>query len=381
MGKSAMTTYDFAVIGGGMAGASVAYELSKTGSVALIERESQCGYHSSSRSAAMFIEGYGSPVWRTLNSVSRIFMDNPPDGFAEHPLLSPRAQLEIGREEDTDAVREEYERIAATGVAVEWTDGARIAELCPALNPEGWTCGYYEESASDIDVEAMLQGYLRLLRANGGHVFMGHAVDGLTRSDHWTVTAGTTTVDAAMVVNAAGAWGDEIARMAGLSARGLQPKRRTAIAFAAPEQFPNSDTWCMVGDWGENFYFRPLSAGQLMASPADETDTPPCDAQPEELDIAIIADQIERNTSLKIPRIDRSWAGLRTFAPDRDPVVGPDPCDPTFLWLAGQGGTGIVGSPAAAQLTAALATGGDLPDHLASIDIAAMTPSRLEPIP
>lgn len=375
-----MTTFDFAVIGGGMAGTSVAYELSKSGTVALFEQEDQCGYHSSSRSAAMFIEGYGSPVWRTLNSVSRLFMDNPPDGFVDHPLLSPRAQLEIGRAEDHDEVRAEYERITATGVAVEWTDGARIAELCPALNPQGWTCGYYEESASDIDVEAMLQGYVRSLRANNGQVFTGSPVNGISKAENWTVTAGNTVVEAAVVVNAAGAWADEVAAMAGLARRGLQPKRRTAIAFQAPDEFRDSDTWCMVGDWGENFYFRPLSAGQLMASPADETDTQPCDAQPEEIDIAIIADQIERNTRLTIPRIDRSWAGLRTFAPDRDPIIGPDPSDPTFFWLAGQGGTGIVGSPAAAQLTAALATGVEMPDHLAAIDVAAMAPVRLDPV-
>ncbi|MGI9407448.1 MAG: NAD(P)/FAD-dependent oxidoreductase [Hyphomicrobiaceae bacterium] len=373
-----MKIYDFAVIGGGMAGASTAYELARHGSVALIERETQPGYHSTSRSAATLIEGYGTDVWRAIGSASRLFMDNPPDGFAEHPILSPRGDLSVGREDQTDTIRAECDKVSATGVKVELVDAQGVRDLCPTLKPDMWAAGYYEPGAADIDVDALLQGYLRSFRANGGEIFLGTGVEVISKPDDWQVTFGAETIACRTLVNAAGAWADELASMAGLPARGLQPKRRTAIAFAAPDDMSGSDAWPMVGDFSETFYFRPLSSGQFMGSMADETDSLPCDCQPEELDIAITADRIQNATTMTIPRLDHTWAGLRTFAPDRNPVIGPDPSDETFIWIAGQGGTGIIGAPAAAQLAACIVTGNGIPQHLAGINLEDISPARLE---
>ncbi|MEL6287188.1 MAG: FAD-dependent oxidoreductase [Pseudomonadota bacterium] len=399
-----MERVDFAVIGGGMAGATAAYELAAHGSVALLERETQTGYHASGRSAAIFIEGYGAPVWRALNGASRAFFDAPPEDHWPDPLLAARGVLEVGTAEDADAVRAEYERIAARGIDIEWVDADGIAERAPSLRADTYVCGYFEPGASDIDVDRVLQGFIRGARARGCMIITGATVTRINHDGAWRIDTPGGTVIAGAVVNAAGAWADELAASSGLARRGLQPKRRTAIAFTptpptatpqngagtsgsgpddahAPVALDDMDDWCMVGDWRETFYYRPLARGQLMASLADETDTPPCDAQPEELDVATLVDTLQRRTRLDIRRPDSAWAGLRTFAPDRNPVIGPDPDDETFLWLAGQGGTGIVGAPAAARLLAALATGASLPSDLTDIELSAITPARLDPLP
>jgi len=374
-----MKTFDFVVIGGGIAGASTAYELAKSGSVALIERETLPGYHSTSRSAALLIEGYGSDAWRVLGSASRPFLETPPEGFANQTILSPRGHLAIGLEAETDNIRGEYEKIGKTGVKVEFVDAKGIRELCPVLKPDTWHAGHYEPGAADIDVDALHQGYLRSFRDNGGEMFLGKGVNAISKTDDWRVSFGETALSCRVLVNAAGAWADELAQMAGIPARGLVPKRRTAIAFTPPDGVTGSDEWCLVADHAGTFYFRPLSSGQLMASPVDETDSPPCDSQPEELDIAIIADRIQNVTTMTVTRIDHSWAGLRTFAPDRNPVIGPDPAESSFIWVAGQGGTGIIGAPAAAQIAACLATDTDLPAHLATVPLDDILPARLEP--
>jgi D-arginine dehydrogenase len=373
-----MEHFECVVVGGGAAGAAVAYEMSRFGKVVLIERESGLGYHSTGRSAAVISENYGPSMWQVLVSASRPFFEQPPPGFATHSLLHRIGALYFGtldQEPDLLACRYELER---RNVACKLMAAADAASLAPSVRTELFSTALYEPGCADIDANALLQGYVRAGRARGLRVMMATGVTGLERRGGlWHLHTSTASVTASRVVNAAGAWADDLALLAGIQPKGLQPYRRTAILIDPPAS-ADVRRWPMTFDMSETWYFKPES-GRVMVSPVDKTPTPPCDAAPDEYDVAVAADRIERATTMTVGRIYRSWAGLRTFASDEQPVIGPDSDDPTFVWLAGQGGNGVMGAPAAAQLAAALGMGEAPPRFVEEypLELDLVLPSRL----
>ena len=303
---------DFVVIGGGIAGASAAYELAAHGRVVVVERESQPGYHTTGRSAAMFLATYGEPVVRAMAAASRAFLFDPPEGFAEHGIVSPRGLLAIARADQLDALDAVLVENSGTPGGVEKLDSAGACARVPVLRPDYVAAAMCVADAHAIDVHALHHGYLRGLRNRGGRVLTDAGVTAIERrAGQWRLTTPAGEVIAPVVVNAAGAWADEVAGLAGVAPIGLVPKRRTALTFDAPEGTDVSG-WPLVADVDETFYFKP-EAGRIMASPADETPMPPCDAQPDELDVANAVDRIERATTLEVRRITHRWAGLRSF--------------------------------------------------------------------
>ena len=373
--------FDFIVIGAGIAGASAAYELAGPGCgggrVALLEREDQPGYHTTGRSAALYIQSYGNPVVRALTVGSWAFYSEPPEGFTDGPLLTPRGVLFVGRPDQLA----ELDRLAAETRAlaphIQRLDAGAARALVPILRAEALGGAVLDSKAMEIDVNGLHQGFLRGLKARGGAVVTRAEVRGLQAGPAgWLAETTAGNFTAPVVVNAAGAWCDEIAVMAGAQPVGLVAKRRTAITFDGPAD-QDASAWPLTVGVAEDFYFKPDS-GRLMGSPADETPMPPCDVQPEELDIAIAVDRIQTATTLEIRRIDKSWAGLRTFAADKTHVAGFDPKREGFFWLAGQGGFGIQTAPAMGRLAAALATGAPVPGDLAALGVtaAAVSPAR-----
>ena len=368
-----MQTFDVIVIGGGIAGASSAAALAGSRRVLLLERESQPGYHTTGRSAALLTPFYGNATVRALNHAGGRWYTSPPQGFADVPLLGPRGELYVACAEDRHAVEEAAESAAGKG---ELLDGAGARAIVPALRPEWVARAWHDSDAMDMEVGAILQGFLRQLRQRGGTIRTDAEVTALGRGgEGWIVATRSGEVSAPVVVNASGAWADTVAGLADLGPLGIAPKRRTAIIVDPP---PGQDTrrWPGVLDIREAWYMKP-EAGKLMCSPADETDSEPCDAQPEELDIAICVDRVQQAVDIDIRRIEHSWAGLRSFAPDRTPVAGFDPRAEGFFWLAGQGGYGIMTAPALAAITAHLITGAGLPAWLGEQDPAALAPGRL----
>ncbi|NNM74555.1 NAD(P)/FAD-dependent oxidoreductase [Enterovirga aerilata] len=375
-----MTEVEVAIVGGGIAGASAAAHLAPHHKVVLLEREDQPGYHASGRSAALFTETYGNAVVRGLTVASRPFLASPPPGFAEHPLLTPRGVLHVGGEDDLDRLSALHAETSALVPDVRFLGGAEARRLVPALK-EGWVRGgVLEPDARDIDTHGCLQGFLRVARAYGAEILTRAEVVGIERrGGRWRLRLPAAEVSADILVNAAGAWADRVAALAGVPRRGLQPMRRTAFLFGPPDGVSARD-WPMVVGPGEAFYFKP-DAGLLLASPADEAPSEPTDAQPEEIDVAVAADRIQEIAELPIRRILRRWAGLRTFAPDRTPVVGFDPAAESFFWLAGQGGYGFHTAPALAAIAAGLITRNAVPEPVADLGIAAdhLAPGRLPP--
>jgi len=359
-----MESHDFVVVGAGIAGASVAYRLAEHGSVLLLEREPIAGYHTTGRSAAVFTEAYETDEVRALVRASRSFLTDPPADFANVPLLSPMPVMFIARPDQLGTLEQELERSDGLVRSIDETQ-ARV--LCPVLRAGYAAGGLLEEAARSIDVHALHQGFLRATRQRGGRVVINAGVVSLKRSSTWTIETTSGTFSSPLVVNAAGAWADEIAAMAGARPAGLTPMRRTAFTFD-----PHLETvgWPMVIDMNEEFYFKP-DGSVLLASPCDQTPMAPCDVRHEELDVAIAIDRIQAVTTMQIRHVASAWAGLRTFASDRRPVVGWDPSVPGFFWLAGQGGFGIMTSPAMAATATALIVGGELPDGV--------DPDRLRP--
>jgi D-arginine dehydrogenase len=363
---------DILVIGGGIAGLSAAAALSRHAAVTVIEAEDQVGFHSSGRSATMLHYALGDRLVRALTLASRPFFDNPPDAFAEVPLGRRMAVLVFARDEEKAALDALYSELSLFA-QLEQLDSSGVAALCPLLRPAE-RHGIADRDGIRLDPHSLLQGNLRSLRQGGGQIVTGARIGAIARDGGaWRVTseAGQTWT-APILANAAGAWADAIARLAGVTPLGLVPKRRTIITFDAPpgtdlEHLPFAKT---VGD---ELYFAPES-GRLFASPMDQTACDPCDAQPEEYDAALAADRMEQRTTVEVRRLHSRWAGLRTFTPDAHPAVGFAHDADGFFWLAGQGGFGLQTSPALARATAALISGGKWP--LADVPAEALSPAR-----
>ncbi|MGS1007049.1 NAD(P)/FAD-dependent oxidoreductase [Achromobacter anxifer] len=376
---TAETLFDYAVIGAGIAGASVAYRLSATASVAVLEREAQPGYHSTGRSAAMFMETYGTAQIKALTRASRAFYENPPQGFSEHPLLSPRGVLYIATPEQQDLLREVYDDFRSQSPNVALIDAEAAVERVPCLRGDQ-ICGAIEEpDARDIDVHALHQGFLRGMARQGAVLHNNAEVVAAAHADGvWTLTlADGRSLRARALVNAAGAWADHAAALCGASPVGLQPCRRTAFTFSGPQDVDFAH-WPAVVGVDESYYFKP-DAGQLLGSPANADPVAAHDVVPEELDVATGIYRIESATSLTIRRPKHTWAGLRSFVRDGDFVIGWDAAAPAFFWLAAQGGYGIQTAAAASELAAALLTHQPVPAHLHAhgVDAEAVRPARL----
>ncbi len=373
-----MTTVDFLVIGAGIAGASVASELIRHGSVVILEAEEHPGYHSTGRSAAMFLEFHGNATLRALVRRSRPFFESPPDGFAAQPILSDLGVLFIARSDQLDSLAQIIDENYADSTQVVRGDQSLALRKHPALRPESVAACLWNPDAMDIDVHALLHGFLRAFRQSGGELRSGERVLALGYDrNHWAATTDKATYHARVVVNAAGAWADQVGQMAGAQEIGLVPKRRSACIIPAGR--PDISAWPMVGDVDEEFYFKP-DGGKLLLSPSEETPMEPCDVYVDELEIARAVACLEAATNIRVTqKIGHQWAGLRSFVEDRMPVVGYDTKADGFFWLAGQGGGGIQTSPALSRLAAALVMNEPVPDDLASDGVTreVLSPKRL----
>lgn len=374
-----MSHADFIIIGGGIAGASTGFWLSQHGKVVVLERESHPAYHSTGRSAALFTAAYGTPQVRALTQASREFFDHPPSGFCEHPLLTPRGEMTVDFTGDAAELNNQYLSAKATVPQMQLLSADEACARLPILRREKVHGAIYDPTASDIDTDALHQGYLRGIRRNNGQVQTDCEVLGLSRDADgiWQVQTNGQSFSAPVVINAAGAWADKIAALAGARPLGLQPKRRAAFIFAGPEGV-DIHHWPMLVSLDESFYMKP-DAGMFLGSPANADPVEPHDVQPEELDIAMGIYQIEEATTLTIRRPTRTWAGLRSFVADGDLLSGFDPQVPGLFWVAAQGGYGIQTSPAMGMASAALVRGESLPDHLKQFGLTAamLAPARL----
>jgi D-arginine dehydrogenase len=372
-----MRTCDVLIIGAGIAGASAAYELAPYASVILLERERQPGYHTTGRSAAVFAPAYGNRVIRALTAASRAFYQARAGGLAGHPVLSPRGALFLARKDQAASLARLHAETAPQVDGLERLSRAQVLERLPVLRQDYVDGALYDPSSMDMDVAAIHKGYLRGLRARGGELIVDAEVTRFA-SDcaPWRIETRADRFEAAVLVDAAGAWADQLAKQAGVPPIGLVPKRRTAFLFDTT--FPIERDWPAVVDVDEQFYFKPES-GRLLGSPADETPVAPCDVQPEELDIAIAIDRIESAARFRVRHVPRRWAGLRSFVADQTPVVGMEETVPGFFWLAGQGGYGIQTAPALARAAASLLVDGVLPADLLRLGMVAedLLPLRL----
>ena len=359
-----------------MAGAGVAYELSAHASVLVLERESAHGYHTTGRSAALYIETYGNAAIRALTRASRAFFEAPPEGFCSYPLLTPRGCLTIGRADQAQALAS---AMADAQGAMEPLSREAVLALVPSLRPGYVAAGLLEPTAMDADVEALHQGFLRGARQRGADIRLDQNVVAIARNTHGFVVtnANGSVFEATVLINAAGAWADVVARLAGAAPVGLQPMRRTAVIVDAPAGV-DTRAWPAVIDVDEQFYFKP-EAGRILASPADETPSDPCDAWADDMDVAVCIERVQAAADIPVQRIVRAWAGLRSFVADRSPVIGFDKAAPGLFWLAGQGGYGVQTAPAAARVAAALAMGEPLPVDIAAEGVSArdLSPARL----
>ncbi len=354
-----------AIVGGGIAGASLAYMLAVERGVAplLLEREAHCGSHATGRSAALYMPSYGPPTVRAATRASGAFYREPPAGFAAQPLLAPRGALHLALRDDPHAepsLRALRARLQAAGSPARELDAAAVLALCPVLRPQQVLGGLLEAEALDMDVDAILQGFLRGARRAGAELHTDSAVLEARRADgRWRLRTAHASFDADIVVDAAGAWADALGALAGATPIGLQPKRRSAFLFDPPSDVAGWRDWPTLIDLAERFYVKP-DAGCLLGSPANADPAEPHDVQPEEIDIASGIWAIEQATTLHIRRPRATWAGLRSFVADGEPVVGFDPNLPGWFWLAGQGGYGIQSAPGLARAAAALLLDGTL---------------------
>ena len=369
---------DFVIIGAGIAGASVGFFLAPHGRVALLERESQPGYHSTGRSAALFLESYGTPQVRALTGASRAFFDAPPPGFADHPVLGPRGCLLVAEPGQDDLLQAHWDLLRAMTPHARQLTPAQALEMVPVLRRERLLGAVLEPDAMDMDVHAIHQGYLRGVRRAGGQIVCDAEATRIERiGNDWEVATRAGTWRAPVLIDAAGAWCDVVAGLAGVAPIGLQPKRRSAFTFAPPAGVDARHWPCLIS--ADQTWYVKQDAGMLLGSPANADPVPPHDVQPEELDIALAIARIQEATTLEIRRPTRTWAGLRSFVADGDLVGGFAPAAPGFFWLAAQGGYGIQTSPAMGEACAALARGLPLPQRIAQFGVTQemLSPARL----
>lgn len=348
---------DILIVGGGIAGVSLAARLAGKASVALVEAEEHLGAHATGRSASLLVQAYGPPPIRRLTRLSRRFFEAPPEGFSEAPLARRRGVLIYGAAGQSERLAREYE-LARNSARIEWLNGDGVLEPCPILRPGVAEAGFIEPDALDLDTNALLQGFARTARRAGARFLTGAPLRQVRRQgDGWLASTPAVEIACAILVDAAGAWADEVAAMAGAPRCGMQPMRRTAATInVPPEMEPLLSSLPFAAPADESFYFKP-EAGGLMVSLADETPSEPCDAWPDDLDVALALDRFHAATIVPPARPAATWAGLRTFAPDRSPVIGLDPETPGFFWHAGLGGYGIKTSPALSTLSAKLILG------------------------
>lgn len=367
-------SFDVIIVGAGMAGASLAAQLAPKVRVLLLEAEDAAGFHATGRSAAFWSETYGGPMVQPLTSASGPFLAEPPAEFADQGFLRRRGALMIGTADAQAEAAAFVERFAVSGVALEKADAASLARRVPGLNPQ-WICGVWEASTADIDVAGLHMAYLRAARRAGATMLVRHRVTQITRrASGWEVIGGGASFSAAKLVNAAGAWAHNIAQLAGAMPIAIQPLRRTMVQLRLAT--PVSPDLPLVVDLKGRFYFKPEGADRLWLSPHDETPSPPCDVAAEETDVALALDRLAQVVTWPVAAVERRWAGLRSFAPDRVPVLGEDPACPGFYWCAGQGGAGIQTAPAIAALLAADILGEAPAGGYAGIDMRPYAPAR-----
>lgn len=374
------THYDIAIVGAGIAGASLAARVAPGAAVVLLEREAQPGYHATGRSAAMFMETYGTAQIQALTRASRAFYESPPEGFSEHALMTERGCMYIAGRHQHSSLRQRYEAAIALSPNVELLSAHEAIEKVSCLRPQAVSAGaMFESSARDLDVHAIHQGFLRQARADGAQLRCNAELLGARREAMgWRLDcSGDSVLHAKVLVNAAGAWADEVAALCGAARVGLQPCRRTAFTFAGPADTDFS-RWPAVVDLDESFYFKP-DAGQLLGSPANADPVAAQDAVAEELDVATGIYRIEQATTLSIRRPRHVWAGLRSFVSDGDLVVGWDGGCPEFFWLAAQGGYGVQSAAGVAAMAAALLLRQPVPEEILAQGVRpeAMDPRRL----
>ena len=366
-----MKTFDIVIVGGGMAGASLGAHLAADASVLILEMEPQPGYHATGRSVAFWEETYGGPAVQPLTTASGPLLASPDPDFHDRTFLSPRRTLHVGRSGDAPLRDALLQRFAGT-VTLEPVDPA---PLVPGLRSD-WTIGVMEESCRDIDVAALHQAYLRRFAAKGGEIWVNARLES-ARADagNWHIQTSQGAVQCGLLVNAAGAWADEIARRSGVAPIGITPLRRTVVQLRVPTLL--SADLPLVMDLRAGFYFKPEGPGRVWLTPHDEAPSPPCDAAPEELAVAEAVARFEAVVDWPVERIEHRWAGLRSFAPDRAPIYGHDPVQPGFFWFAGQGGFGIQTAPAAALLGHGLITRSPLATAIAALPVDRYRPERL----
>jgi D-arginine dehydrogenase len=370
-------SYDLLVIGGGMAGVSIGYEMASDRSVGLLEMESTLAFHTTGRSAATFLESYGGPYIRGLTVASRAFLENPPDTFESKPL-SPLPLLWLAPEGRGDLLRAMHDEVSQLVRDVRLVQPDEAYEMHPLLRRGYLELAMLEPGAMEIDVHAVHAGYVRGLRQRKGDIRTSVKIVEIgRRAGVWTLRDSQgEEYQAPVVVNAAGAWVDDLAALARVTPIGIMPLRRTIFMLGAPDGLDTSRL-PLAGDIDGTFYMKP-EGPQLLCSPADEVLQPPSDARPDEVEIARAVDAIQDATTLTSRHVRTSWAGLRNFTPDRVPVVGFDPAADGFFWFAGQGGYGIQTAPAMARTGASLIRGADVPEDVAArgVTAAAIAPDR-----
>ncbi|MBR0552361.1 NAD(P)/FAD-dependent oxidoreductase [Stakelama marina] len=363
---------DIAIVGAGMAGASLASAIRGRARVVLLEAEDLPGYHATGRSAAFWSETYGGPGVQPLTTASGEFLRNPPASHGGEGFLTRRGELLIARPGDEPLLDRFQADFAGSGVSIEATSAHRFVTGMKA----GWDAALWGPSCTDIDVARLHAAYLSDARRHGVELRTRAGLVAAKREDDgWSLTlADGTTLQTAVVVDAAGAWADSVARLAGAAPLGIQPYRRTMVQLRidppAPADLP------LVSDIRGEFYFKPEPGGRLWLSPHDEIPSDPCDAAPDEIDVALAIERLQSAVDWRIEAVERKWAGLRSFAPDRLPVYGFAPDTPGFFWFAGQGGFGIQTAPAAAEIGAALLLGQEPAAMVAAIDMDRYSPSR-----
>ena len=369
-----MTYFDVAIIGAGMAGASLAAELAGDMSVVILESEAQPGYHATGRSAAFWHETYGGPVVQPLSKASLGWLSKPPPEFGVETFLAPRGAITLCRENERAKLESFAASFATNGLSFEWLDRMGLDAHCPGLRHE-WTLGLREPDCADIDVAGVHQAFLKSAARSGAKL---HCNAGLMTASRlgksWMLETGKGSFAAGIIVTAAGAWADQVATSAGVKPIGISPFRRTMVQLRFDRAIPR--TLPLTIDVNGQFYFKSDGADGVWLSPHDEIPSPPTDAAPEELDVAIAIDRLEQVVEWQVRQVTHKWAGLRSFSPDRLPVYGFDVDVPGFFWFAGQGGFGIQTAPAAAKIGASILTGKRADPMVEHIDVGRYAPQR-----